>query len=129
MDRGEPALSGPTDDPFQLLGLGLDADDDAVRSAYRVAVRQHPPEREPEIFKRIRAAYEALRDPTVRARAVVLGRFLVPEPGPLTLEELGGRPIVPPPQEEALRDLRDIALASTDLARTRFDEDMRDVVS
>lgn len=49
-------------DPFAVLGLDETADDAAVRAAYLRALRISPPDRDPEGFRRIRAAYEALRD-------------------------------------------------------------------
>jgi curved DNA-binding protein CbpA len=48
--------------PFTVLGLDETADDEAVRAAYLAAVRKSPPDRDPEGFRRIREAYEALRD-------------------------------------------------------------------
>src|SRR3954470_23284683 len=55
-------------DPFTLLGLPPDADDEAVRRRYLELARQHPPEHEPERFARIRAAYEAVKDLDARVR-------------------------------------------------------------
>jgi len=49
-------------DPFAVLGLDENADDEAVRAAYLHALRLAPPDRDPEGFRRIREAYEALRD-------------------------------------------------------------------
>ena len=49
-------------DQFAVLGLEESADDAAVRTAYLQALRTSPPDRDPEGFRRIRAAYEALRD-------------------------------------------------------------------
>ncbi len=62
--------------PFQILEVPADADDDRVRAAYLRKVRQHPPERDPETFRRIRQAYEAIRD--VRAR-IAYRLFHVPD--------------------------------------------------
>ena len=53
-------------DPYLILGLPPDADDDAVHAAYLAAVKASPPERDPRRFESLRAAYEALR--THRAR-------------------------------------------------------------
>jgi DnaJ-class molecular chaperone with C-terminal Zn finger domain len=54
------------EDPYQILGLSRQADKSAIKRAYFRLVRQYPPERNPEMFKRIRAAYEALRDSAKR---------------------------------------------------------------
>jgi len=50
-------------DPHEILGLESNASESAVRKRYLELVRQHPPDRAPEQFARIRAAYDELRDP------------------------------------------------------------------
>jgi preprotein translocase subunit Sec63 len=52
-------------DPYEVLGVARDADDQAIRMRYLELVRQHPPEREPERFAEVREAYDRLRDPIV----------------------------------------------------------------
>jgi curved DNA-binding protein CbpA len=47
-------------DPYSVLGLAPGAAQADIRRAYLDLVRAHPPEREPEMFKRVRAAYEQL---------------------------------------------------------------------
>ncbi|MBS1223995.1 MAG: heat shock protein DnaJ domain protein [Proteobacteria bacterium] len=47
--------------PFDLLGVAETADDDAIKKAYLQRVREHPPERDPDRFQAIRAAYEAIK--------------------------------------------------------------------
>ncbi len=114
------------DDPFLVLGLDPTADDHAVRAAYRAALLRYPPETDPEGFKRVRAAYERLRDPAVRASLVLFARPLVPGTAPTGPGDLG-LPGLPTPQlEELLADLRLLVLAGSDLTRTRFPEDLRD---
>jgi curved DNA-binding protein CbpA len=53
-------------DPYQTLGLSPEADEAAVRRRYLELVRRHPPDRSPDRFAEIRAAYEQLRDPVKR---------------------------------------------------------------
>ncbi len=53
-------------DPWETLGLPPTADEAAARERYLALVREHPPERDPERFAEIRAAYEELRDPLKR---------------------------------------------------------------
>jgi curved DNA-binding protein CbpA len=53
-------------DPYEVLGIPADADTSTVRRRYLELVRDHPPERSPERFTEIRAAYEQLRDPVRR---------------------------------------------------------------
>jgi len=54
-------------DPYAVLGLTRQASMLDIKKAYFSLVRQHPPERDPDGFRRIRSAYEALRTPTARA--------------------------------------------------------------
>ncbi|MFC6345159.1 DnaJ domain-containing protein, partial [Nocardioides hankookensis] len=59
-------------DPYELLGVGRDADADAVKKAYRRLARQYHPDVNPdpeaqEKFKEISRAYEILSDPQKRA--------------------------------------------------------------
>lgn len=53
-------------DPYQVLGLPADADDQAIRLRYLQLVRQFTPEHHPERFAAIRAAYESLKDLSTR---------------------------------------------------------------
>jgi curved DNA-binding protein CbpA len=55
-------------DPYEVLGLPGDADDETIRRRYLELVRQFPPERAPDRFASIRQAYEALRDLNTRLR-------------------------------------------------------------
>ena len=55
-------------DPYEVLGLPPDSDDDRIRRRYLELDRQYTPERHPEKFAAIRAAYESLRDVTTRLR-------------------------------------------------------------
>jgi curved DNA-binding protein CbpA len=55
-------------DPYQVLGLPADADDDAIRRRYLELVKQFPPGQHPERFAAIRQAYDRLRDLTTRVR-------------------------------------------------------------
>src|SRR5881275_1901511 len=55
-------------DPYAVLGLPADADDEAIRRRYLELVRQFTPEHHPERFAAVRAAYESLRDLNTRLR-------------------------------------------------------------
>lgn len=59
------------DEARKLLGVSAEAGEAEVRAAYLEQVKQHPPDRDPELFERIRDAYDQLRDPRVRARQVL----------------------------------------------------------
>jgi curved DNA-binding protein CbpA len=55
-------------DPYAVLGLPADSDDEAIRRRYLELVRQFSPERHPEKFAAVRQAYESLRDLNTRLR-------------------------------------------------------------
>jgi DnaJ-class molecular chaperone len=55
-------------DPYEVLNLPPDADDEAIRRRYLELVRQFTPEHHPEKFAAIRQAYEDLKDLTTRLR-------------------------------------------------------------
>jgi hypothetical protein len=49
--------------PFETLGLSHGADAETIRRRYLELVREYPPEKSPQRFSEIRAAYDQLRDP------------------------------------------------------------------
>jgi curved DNA-binding protein CbpA len=55
-------------DPREVLGVNQDAVEEEIRAAYVRQVKEHPPDRTPEEFERIRDAYDSLRDPRRRMR-------------------------------------------------------------
>lgn len=59
-------------DPHETLGLPPNADETAVRQRYLDLVREFPPDRAPERFAAIRAAYAALNDPIRRMKSLLL---------------------------------------------------------
>ena len=56
----------PTKEPYEVLGLTPDYTAEQLRQRYLELVRQNPPEREPEKFAEIRAAYAELNSPVKR---------------------------------------------------------------
>jgi curved DNA-binding protein CbpA len=61
-----------TSDPFRVLGVSQDAGEDEVRAQYLELVKRFPPDREPERFREIRAAYEATKDPLSIAKRLIV---------------------------------------------------------
>lgn len=53
-------------DARAILGVGPTASDEEIRTAYVQRVKEHPPDRSPAEFERIRDAYETLRNPRKR---------------------------------------------------------------
>jgi len=72
-------------DPHEQLGLPPSADETEIRQRYLELVRQFPPDRAPEKFAEIRAAYDALRDPIKRLEA----RIFEPQSRTDSLEAIG----------------------------------------
>jgi curved DNA-binding protein CbpA len=54
--------------PYAILGVAADAGDEEIKKAYLAKVRLHPPDRDPEAFQQVRAAYEAVRGQKERLR-------------------------------------------------------------
>lgn len=54
-------MSAP--DPFATLGIAATSDMARVKQAYFAALAKHPPHSDPEGFRRLRQAYEALMRP------------------------------------------------------------------
>jgi len=57
----------PISNPFEILGVRPGASEEEIRAAYVAAIREHPAEKEPELFEKLRRAFEILRDPVERA--------------------------------------------------------------
>jgi curved DNA-binding protein CbpA len=55
-------------EPYRVLELTPDAGENEIRQRYLELVRAFPPDRAPERFAAIHAAYAALRDPANRLR-------------------------------------------------------------
>lgn len=62
-------MEDPSNDPYEVLGLTADATEADIRRRYLELVREFPPDRAPERFTAVHAAYEALRDPVRRLEA------------------------------------------------------------
>ncbi len=78
------SLITPFEEARATLGLGPAEHDPAIiKQAYRRAVAEHPPDLDPDAFRRIRGAYELLRDPWARAKDILHSPLpQVPPPGP-----------------------------------------------
>ena len=57
--------------PHDTLGVASTAGDAEIRTRYLQLVREFPPDRAPEKFAEIRAAYDALRDPIAQLERVL----------------------------------------------------------
>lgn len=59
------------ENPYEVLGIEGDASIEEIKRAYLKLIRKFAPERHPDEFKRIRAAYEQLKDQRARAEVDV----------------------------------------------------------
>jgi len=108
-------------DPYAVLGVGRDADQAEIKRAYFRLVRAHPPERDPQMFKHIRAAYERLRTPEVQARTDL---FLLQRPSKPPMRRMPKLDLSLHPE-----DLLMAARSLGDLGRTDFRQDFRRIVA
>lgn len=121
-----PALSPhSSSDPYAVLGIAHTASTEEVKKAYFALVRQHPPEKDPDAFKRIRAAYEQLRDPTQRQQTDLLRWQMWIEPVLTASADTAIDPALAPVLDRA--DVIRAARALSDLGRTDFREDFHEV--
>lgn len=61
-------------DFFSILEISENASDEEIRKAYARKVRQYPPEKDPENFRKIREAYEVLINPETRKQYIQISR-------------------------------------------------------
>jgi len=124
--RTRAANANARDDPDVVLGLARGASADEIRQAYFRLVREHSPEAHPEEFKRIRAAYEALRSPTRRAEVELFsfdGSVATFDLDLLAEPEAGDAPA------DLAAALLAVELSLSDLARTDFAEDQTELAA
>ena len=55
-------------DPYTILGVAPESDDEAIRRRYLALVREFSPEQHPQRFAAIRAAYDAVKDLNSRVK-------------------------------------------------------------
>jgi curved DNA-binding protein CbpA len=91
------------EDPYKILEIERGATEAEIKQAYFALVREHSPERDPEGFKHIRAAYEKLRSGIERAETDL---FLIDERGtsinPATIQRFEAEP--PPLTPEMIKN-------------------------
>ncbi|MSU62590.1 MAG: J domain-containing protein [Pedosphaera sp.] len=60
--------------PYLILNLPPDADDQAVRRAYLEAIKLSPPDHDPKRFQAVSVAYEKIKDEPSRHRYTLFDR-------------------------------------------------------
>jgi len=107
------------ENPYVVLGISRNASPEDVKKAYFNLVRKHSPERDPEGFKRIRLAYDSLRDLDKRSQTDLFlfndpyGEFNISAPGEYKF------------QKEI--DLKLAIYSLSDLGRTDFSNDFNNI--
>jgi len=56
-------------DPYSILGISLESDDETIRKRYLQLVREFSPEQHPQRFAAIRAAYDEVKNFSRRVKA------------------------------------------------------------
>jgi len=67
------------DDPFAILELPQSASESDIRTKYLQLVKQHPPETDPEKFRKIHQAYQTARDPLIQANRLLMPADKLPD--------------------------------------------------
>ena len=93
-----PLNETPTLDPYAVLNVSPEADDEQIRSAYLARIKQFPPDRSPVEFERVRDAYGLLRDRRTRAQHTLFSCNLEAPLDSLLDGMNSGRPYVGPDQ-------------------------------
>ncbi len=96
--------------PYEILGINSSSDDKTIRNAYLQLVKEHPPDRDPEKFKKIAEAYEAIKDEEKRLKYYLLNKDL-PVDYPfeaLVLQVNNAEKRTPPDFEQFKELLRDV---------------------
>jgi hypothetical protein len=108
------SILSPFEDARAALALGeAESDPAAVKRAYRRALADHPPDTDPDGFRRIREAYELLRDPWAHVHEMLCNP--APQAPPPALP---APPPVPPRGATAVALLRQAAMAADPRAWT-----------
>jgi curved DNA-binding protein CbpA len=60
--------------PYLVLNVPLDADDETIRRAYLTAIKSAPPDLEPQRFQAIHSAYDQIKDEAARHRRTLFNK-------------------------------------------------------
>ena len=70
---------------FKTLELGMEAEEEEIKKAYFKLIRKYPPDKNPDIFKEIREAYDMLRQEKFREELETNSKDTVPFQGGLSV--------------------------------------------
>ncbi len=60
--------------PYHILGVAADADDQTIRQAYLKAVKEYSPDSQPKRFQILSDAYAQIKDQTSRHRHILFSQ-------------------------------------------------------
>ena len=107
------------ENPYIVLGIPRNASLEEVKKAYFSLIRKHPPEKDPQGFKRIRLAYDSLRDADKRSQTDL---FLFNDPyGEFSLSRREEH------KYQGEIDLEIAIYSLSDLGRSDFSDDFNDI--
>ena len=110
------------ENPYIVLGIPRNASPEEVKKAYFGLIRKHPPEKDPQGFKRVRLAYDSLRDADKRSQTDL---FLFNDPyGEFNVH---AEAAAEGHKYKRTIDLDIVIHSLSDLSRTDFSDDFRDV--
>ncbi|MEQ8763618.1 MAG: J domain-containing protein [Planctomycetota bacterium] len=93
-------------DPYFVLGVSREANDEEIRKAYFAKVKENPPEKHPEVFQQVRKAYEMLKDPDAKMRAEAVTYRMDPAAAMEAVSEILEKiPAPPDPRDIARREI------------------------
>ena len=110
--------------PYQILEIPKDAAQEEIKNAYFRLIKKYPPEKDPEKFKTIRAAYESLKTVAKKAETDVF-IFREPEQAFEFPEEMKPFADIHIGAEDFLEILTDLY---SDLNRADFEDDYTEVL-
>jgi len=109
----------PKENPYEVLDIEKGASAGEIKRAYLRLIRKYTPEQHPEEFRRIRAAYEQLKDERARAETDVFHLNLDEE----ALARMFDRP-VGEIKLDPVDEMRRVIGWIGDLSRTDFSHDL-----
>lgn len=96
--------------PYEILGINSTSNDKTIRNAYLQLVKKYPPDRDPERFKKIAEAYEAVKDENSRLEYYLFNRDIPCDHpfGALVMQVKDAEKRTPPDFEQFKELLRDV---------------------
>jgi len=93
-----------TDNPYEVLGVDENANDEQIRKAYLEEVKKAPPERDPERFRKVSEAYSKIGSEKARLNYFLFSRdTYIETPFEALVHEFRRKKERTPPDFEAMK--------------------------